>query len=322
MKTLQNAFFYFAIGIIFIVTGFSRAAAEETKRTYEEQDFLFLNEEGYNQDQFEIQVNTGFEFFKNKQKEREFELEIEEDEVEIEEEREAKRLRRIAIPLELEVGIFDWWEMEVETAYEQVIERSVEINQTGNKSRQEHDHFQELEYANNFQIVREGTHTPAVKAGMGFVFPTGNVKEREIQTRRVGYEWNLAASKGFKLQRLPGRLVLHANTGFGITPHAQGRNKDQEPSKSHDLREFNYGVAAVWQLPEWWSFMLELRHELEEEIELNRRVSESEFVLLPGFSVRSEVADKLDWELGCGFPIGLTPDANDWGFILQLKLEA
>lgn len=275
----------------------------------EKLDFLFLLEEGYTQHQGELQINTGCEYAESKGAE----LEIDED-GEIEEKQQKKKIWRT--PLGFEWGITDRLEAGIDMSF--IFERrDYTAITTGNQNTEHVKSFEDMELGLRYLLLKESGRWPAITAGYAYQLPTGD-HDKELGAQNSGHEVGVAMSKDL------GRWVGHFNLGFGIHPEETKLNEDGTRSRKLDLREVSYGLASVYRATANTKLFLELLHKFEEEIELNERKSETDLRILPGISYEFETGQEgheHEWELGLGFPIGVTNDAADWGAIFKIKYE-
>lgn len=271
----------------------------------EEHDFPLRVEEAYTQKRNQLQLTPSFGFTRGKSTEREID---EDGEIET----ETKEIRALRTHVEMEYGITDRLEAELEFAYRHEQRKALPANSIGQAGS-----FEDMELGLRYRLMPGHGDLPVITVGYALVLPTGS-EEKELGARNYGHELGLAASRNL------GNWVGHLNLGAGVHFNETRLNEDGSPSPARDLREISYGAGLVYRIGEAWALHLELSHEIEEEIQANERVSESELVILPGFSVGGETelgGQEQEWALGLGFPVGLTDDAPDWGILVRLKYE-
>lgn len=270
---------------------------------FEGEDFLFRLEEAYAQRRGELQVSFAFDFASGREREREFSFEDGKRDVET----ETSRANTYGYLVEIEYGVTDRLQIEVEIPYFSVRERSSEgLFESGNLA--------DIEVGLGYALVEETETLPAVLASFEIALPTGDHR-KEIGNDRFGYGGRLAMSKDF------GRWVGHLNVGYEYVNDARLWFANGEDGPKLDLNGIEYGAGVVYKFDDSWHGIVELVGETGEELELDGRRWETELSLIPGLRYGIETRGFGDFEFGVAFPVGLTSDSEDWGVIAKVQWE-
>lgn len=270
----------------------------------EEDDFLFVLNEAYTQHKNELQIKVGYSFTSAREVERSFEWEDRKRTIA----KERKRSSTSQYFLEIEYGITDRLQIEMETAYVSVREHS--FDEGGNQ----YSAFDDLELGVAYGILKETGLIPAITLGVQLRLPTGS-RGDEIGEDRVGYGTSLAVSKDF------GHWVGYACFGYEYTANSKIKFADHKFGPKLDTSGVEYGLGAALKLTDEWHIHLECLGQSEQQLELDKRSWQSEIVLVPGVRYGVENKKLGRWQVGVGFPIGLTNNSPDWGVIFQIQWE-
>lgn len=282
----------------------SAAMADEEEEKYEEQQFLFMMEEAYTQEKGEWQAGFTSQYLDGK-KSREVEHEDgeREDKLKIKDE-----WQWIA---EIEYGVVDWLQLEVEIPFVYVDKRTIKESENGGRTVTDlkSTGIGDISGGIGIRLLKEDVDKwwfPTISTGFEVIFPTGNWK-KDLGTDKFGWEAKIALSKAID------QFVIHLTGAIGITNNA----REEGEAGEKDVKEFEYGAALVYRPEDRLDFIFEAFAEFEEEESEGNKNYETEFHVTPG--VRYELFE--DFEIGAGIPIGLTHESYDWGFITKVQYE-
>jgi len=282
----------------------SVAMVDEKDEEFEEQQFLFMMEEAYTQKKGEWQVIFTAQYMDGKKsREVEYEDEEKEDKLKIRDE-----WRWIA---EIEYGILDWLQLEVEIPLAYVDQRTIKESEDSGRtiSDLKKGGLSDINACLRARLLKEDVDQwwlPTVSAGFEVIFPTGNWEEG-LGTDRYGWEGKLAISKVID------KFVVHLNGGMGRTDNA----KEEGETENIDEQEFECGAALVYRPTDRLDFICETLAGFEEEKTAGGKNYETEFYLTPG--IRYKLFK--DFEIGAGVPVGLTYASSDWGIMTKAQYE-
>lgn len=276
---------------------------KDDEEAFEGEDFLFRLEEAYTSEAGELEVSFTFGFLEGQETEREFEFEDGGREIE----RETSRGRTYDYLVEIEYGLTDRFQIELEIPY-------TSIREHGPDGLEKAAALGDLELGFGYALIQESETLPAVTAVFEMTLPTGDYRQG-IGTDRVGFGGALAVSRDF------GPWVGHLNFGYEYVNDARLRFSNRSDGPKRDLSGFEYGVGAAFKFSEALHGILELAGETEQELELDGRRWETELVIIPGLRYGFETESLGSFEFGVGFPIGLTSDSDDWGVYAKVQWE-
>ena len=289
------------------VVSVERATAEPEQ---EPPQLFFLLDEAYTQQRHELQVTPAVVYLRR----HGTESEIDEDG---EEEVKQVKAATLRAPLELEWGITDRLELDVEASW--VYERRETTPfRTAKRDAQHLQAFEDLATGLRWLLVPESARWPAVSIEYTLEWPTGD-PAHELGSQHLGHAVGLAVSRDF------GRWVGVLNLEGGVHHRESRLNENGTRSREFTLRDGSYGVGAVYRITDRWNGFLELSHEREDEIAANERRSERSLTILPGLSYAWETrwwGREHQWELGAGVPVGVSRQADDWGVLVKLRYES
>ena len=268
--------------LLFCVQAF---AMEEDE--YAEQDFLFLLEEAYTQDQGEWQFSLSLGYFDNLEEEETDEQAVVD-----------KRTDLWAGLLGVEYGITDRLQIELELPYlRQEIEEADETSRDSG--------IGDVEFALGYALIEEQRNAPQLTAGLEVVAPTGD-EDNGLGAGAWGWGPFVALSK----QVIP-KLYLHANLAYQMT------NDAEEDGEKQDERELEYGIAAVYQPTDELDLILELVGAYEKEKNDEATEHSNALQLVPG--IKYEMENEL--QVGAAVVVGLNNDTFDIGGMVKLQYE-
>ncbi len=263
---------------------FEIRADEDGEHEVERQDFLFLVNEAYLEEEGEWQFVIQSGFLNGLESEEHGET-VEED--------------LFFVDVEFEYGITDSITLELALPYERI-----ELSEPGEGS-ESFSGIGDGEIGLAFALIQESEDSPALTLALEGSFPSGD--EDEGLGRGVwGWEASLISSK-----RLAYNLYVHSHLGFEFA------NNVIEEGELSDEREYSYGLALAQQVTEDAFILLELSGEYEEEKSLGETESGHALYLGPGAFIELESG----WEVGANLVIGLTDDSYDWGGRMQASIE-
>lgn len=290
MKRPSLIFKVVSIGIILGVGSNSIALAGDSQEEFEGQQFLFMNEDAYTQEQDQWQLSFTSQYLDRK-KTREG------DEVKIKD-----RWQWIT---EAEYGLSEWLQVSLEVPFASVHNKTIE---EGEATHLDKAGIGDIETGVRIKWLEEDDQwwQPTVSVGFGLSWPTGRWRH-DLGTDRYGWEANLLFSKTTE------KWAYHLSGGFGMTDDA----REQGESEKSDIEEFELGGALVYGAADRLEIICELFAEFEREKTSTGESHETEFYVVPG------VGYKLfeDFEMGLGVPIGLTHASYDWGIIATVQCE-
>jgi hypothetical protein len=194
-----------SITLYLSLTSCAHAGAENSE--FEEQQFLFLIEEAYTQEKGEWQVSFVSQYF-DRQKLREFEYE--------EGEREEKKIitDQWFWITELEYGLTDWLQVEMEVPFGHLRKRIIEDNTT---THLDEIGIGDVETGISMRLFEENDAqwwSGTVSTCLTAIFPTGDW-EKDMGTDHFGWEASISISK------MLNECVIHLKGGIAATNDAR-----------------------------------------------------------------------------------------------------
>ena len=256
------------------------------------QEFLFMTEEAYLQEKGEWQVSFSSLY-------RDRKTTKEDDEINLED--------MWQLSTEIEYGLSDWLQIEVEIPFLYIDKKTTEDSEVS--------HFDEsglgdIETGISIRLFEEDedlwwAHT--VSAGFGIAWPSGDWK-KGFGTDRFGWEAGLSISKMLE------QWAYHLSGGFGIVDEARERGE----SSRTDIHEFELGVALVYRPTEKLDLICESFAEYEQEKLTAVRTTKPNFTSYPASNTNSlkilKLASVLQLVLqAIAMTGGLSPNYNTNG---------
>ena len=252
-----------------------------------EQDFLFLNEEAYVQEEGEWQIDLSTSFAGGLEKELESEDELSEAMAEFDE---------FTFELAMEYGFTEDFQVEMELLWMQV---DGSLEDGADPADFEFDDsvsgIADAEIAFAYRLLEESEEQPTVTIALEIMAPIG---DDEFTADTWGFGPSIAVSKS--LERAG---YIHANLGYEIV------NGAVEGDEEVDERELFYGVSYAYPLSEESYLLLEIAGatEKEESIEEGSETTRTLY-FAPGYVYETEGAAAI----GISAALGLTDDSFDW----------
>lgn len=157
-----------------------------------------------------------------------------------------------------------------------------------------------------FQWLSETARQPAVAPRFSLILPTGDA-DAGLGNDAAGMQMNTAISKV-----LSDRWTVHGNVGATVLPDVRGKS----------LVSYNLGASAVYAVNHHLNLMLECVGDWEEEVnDSGGTTRRSSIVMSPGVRYGIGDASRAQTVIGIAAPLGLTPDAPDFGVFLYFSLE-
>ncbi len=303
---MKNRICRFFIGCLwcFLTIGFNgNVFCQENEKKIEKQQFLFMVEQAYLQEQGEWQVSFSTQYLDEK-KSREIEYENEEryDTLKIKNE-----WQWVAA---IEYGIYDWMQLEVEIPFVNVRRKTVlDADGVTTSSYLDKTGIADVEAGLMFKLSKEDPDkwwATSISLGLGGAFPTGNWK-KDLGTDRYGWETQLSLSKVID------KFVAHLNGGMGMVNNA----KEQGESGKKDVKEIKCGVALAYRPTDKFDLISEVFAEFEDAKATGNKDYETQAYFTPG--IRYKLFDGC--EIGAGVPIGLTYESHKWGITTKVLYE-
>jgi hypothetical protein len=147
------------------------------------------------------------------------------------------------------------------------------------------------------------------------ILPSGDAN-LGLGNGKLGYQFNLPLSYQVK------KWFFHFNAGLTKTDGVTAGLDPDQPFIGHTLDGYNLGGSAIYCLRPHFNLMLETVALWDEELLPNGREEPGfQAILLPGFRWAPYTEGETQWVLGCGVPIGLSPDAPDVGVFFYMSFE-
>ena len=147
------------------------------------------------------------------------------------------------------------------------------------------------------------------------IFPTGEAG-KGFGHGSLGYEFALPISKTFE------RGAIHLNARYTENPGSHLGVDPLMPFGGQDLTGYGFGGSAIYFLKPNFHLMLENVYEWNDTLDTVGTPSrEFQALLVPGFRWAPYTEEAQQWVLGVGLPIGITPDAPDFGVFVYMSLE-
>lgn len=156
---------------------------------------------------------------------------------------------------------------------------------------------------------------PAVAPRISVIAPTGD-ESRGLGTGEFGYQFNLPISKMIE------PFAFHMNAGFTIVPDVSGPISGGVQLPGESLLGSHVGGSVIWLANYRTNLLLECIALWNEELD-DSGVSDhtTEIILNPGVRHAIYTSDEVQWVLGLGVPIGLSPGAPDIGIFGYMSVE-
>lgn len=280
------------IGIVLRITPAAMAIADEEEiESAVRHEFLFMIEEAYTQEKGQRQVCFTSQYMDRKKSKEGNELKITD---------------QWQWMTEIEYGLSDWLQLEVEVPFANVHKKTIEDSETTHLDKAG---IGDVETGIRIRLSEENEGrwwSPTVSAGFELTWPTG-YWQKDLGTDRYGWEANLSLSKTID------NWAYHLTGGFGMTDDAREQSENEEV----DVEEFKAGGALVYRPTDKLDFICELLAEFEKEESSSNRSHEAEFYMTPG--IKHELF--RDFEMGVGVPIGLTHESYDWAIVTKVQYE-
>ncbi len=282
---------FISLAVAFLLCALCSASGDIEKEEFEGQEFLFLTEEAYTQQKGQWQISISSQYFERKKSK-------EADEV--------KLRNQWQWTAEVEYGLSNWLQFEVEIPFQHVHKKTTEddeithLGETG---------ISDVETGLKIKLFDENDDTwlsHTVSAGFELTWPSGRWR-KDLGSDRIGWEACLSVSKTFD------KWAYHLTGGFGFTNDA----REQGESSTSDETEYEVAAALVYSPAETFDLICELIAEFERETSNTSESHRDEIYALGG--VKCELFD--DFEAGIGIPIGLTSKSYDWGLIVKIQYE-
>lgn len=265
-------------------TAFADGDDDDDEHEAPEQDFLFLLDEAYTQEEGELQLDFSVDVATDlTEEEGAFESSADET----------------TYSLAFEYGITDNLTVEAEIPFisYEVEVGAEEVDESG---------IGDIEIELAYQFVRESAGTPALAFSIGVAAPTGD-HEKGLGTDTWGYELALNLSRNFADD-----WFFHANLGYEQVNDAK-EGDDEEV----DETELYYGFALAFEATHSSTILLEyLGIEEEEDEDGETEEEESGYVSL-GYVYETE----SELELGLAYAGGTTDESFDNRLIFKLAYE-
>lgn len=204
-----------------------------------EQDFLFLIEEGYTQEQGEWQIGSSYSITR-------YQLD-----------KLANNSENRTLTLNIEYGVTDRFQIEFTLPYLQSKMHTYSTDNNFHNTIKESG-LEDSEVEVSYQVIKESDNMPAISVGFGMSMPSST--NDTFKTENLSVEGSLKASK-----YLDEIGYIHSSISY-------------ETNKENNETEVNAGVAFVRPFNDSWSIMLEYLFEKEKETELDSNESESELL--------------------------------------------
>lgn len=257
----------------------------------EGQDFIFLAESAYTEQKGCWQIGIGSEYHSHKNT-------IEGD--------ERKKESLWIWTTELEYGLEDWLQFEVEIPFGSLDRKTIEDGET---SRLRKAGIMDVESCLRIRLFKEDSEdffSPTVSTSFSVTWPSGNWR-RGLGTDTYGFGWGLSLSKTM------GDWAYHIGAELEL---ANDTREAGETGKS-DATELEITGAIAFSVDEKLSIICELLAEFERERSTTHEEHGTELTINPG--VVYELAK--DFEGGISVPLGLNSQSYDWGIIAKIQYE-
>lgn len=277
--------------VIVIMLSVAASVTQADEHEFEGQQFLFLTEDAYTQEEGEWQVSFVSQYSERKRSK------------EGDEKKQKDRWQWIT---EIEYGLTDRLQFEVGIPFAHVDKKTTEDGTTTHLSE---TGISDIETGMRLKLFDEDQSkwwSSTVSAGFGIAWPSGRWR-KDLGTDRFGWETNLAMSKTSE------RWAYHLAGGFGMVDGA----REQGESGQTDIESFEVAGALVYRPAAELDILCELFAEFEEEKSGAGKSHETEFYVAPGFGY--EWFENFD--VGMSVPIGLTDDSYDWQIMLKVQYE-
>ena len=166
--------------------------------------------------------------------------------------------------------------------------------------------FEDIRLNYRLQVLMESEQMPAFAPRFSLVTPIGD-SAKGFGHDTLGYEVNLPFSK-----IVGNRWTVHGNAGATFFPDVKGRN----------LTNYNLGGSVIYAVTANLNLMLESVAGWEEDIDVARRVDRTLTALVsPGVRYAFNLPNDAQLVVGAAVPIGITPDAPDYGLFFYCSFE-
>ena len=272
------------------------------------QQFLFMNNNAYNQEKNEWQATFTTQYL-SRQKSRE--VEYEEDGTRVDTLKIRNELQWVA---ELEYGLTDWLQVQIEMPYRHVEKKTIEESEDGDSSTERLNRTSLSDVTAGFQIglFKEDQGKwwlPTLAIESNATLPTGNWKN-DMGSGRYGFDAGILLSKTID------KFTVHANVGGG---YVDGSREQGSSSRTHQ-RNVGTGLSLVYQPTERLDLICELTKDTQRQNKptgFKGSSRETEVYITPGIGYKL----KNNTEIGLGVPIGLTYESYRWGIMGKILFE-
>jgi hypothetical protein len=166
--------------------------------------------------------------------------------------------------------------------------------------------FEDIRLNYRLQVLMESEQTPALAPRFSLVIPIGD-SAKGFGHGKLGYEVNLPFSK-----IVGNRWTVHGNAGATFFPDVKDR----------DLTNYNLGGSVIYAVTANLNLMLESVAGWEEDIDVARRIDRTLTALVsPGVRYAFNLPNDAQLVVGAAVPIGITPDAPDYGLFFYCSFE-
>jgi hypothetical protein len=166
--------------------------------------------------------------------------------------------------------------------------------------------FEDIRLNYRLQVLTESEQIPAFAPRFTLVTPLGD-SAKGFGHDTLGYEVNLPFSK-----IVGNRWTVHGNAGATFFPDVKGA----------DLTNYNLGGSVIYAVTANLNLMLESVAGWEEDIDVARRVDRTMTALVsPGVRYAFNLPNDAQLVVGAAVPIGITPDAPDYGLFFYCSFE-
>ena len=148
-----------------------------------------------------------------------------------------------------------------------------------------------------------------------FIFPSGDA-QAGLGNGKQGYQIALPLSYELK------KWAFNFNAGLTKTDGVTAGLDPDLPFIGHTIDGYNLGGSVIYSLGPNVNLMLETVALWDEELQPDgQEEPQFEAIVLPGVRWAPYTEGETQWVLGCGVPIGLSPDAPDIGLFFYMSFE-
>ena len=272
------------------------------------QQFLFMNNNAYNQERNEWQATFTTQYFFH-QKLRE--VEYEEDGTRVDTLKIKNELQWVG---ELEYGLTDWLQVQVEIPYMHVEKKAIEETEGGDSATNYLNRTSISDLKVGFQIGlfkedQEKWWSSTLAIESNATLPTGNWKN-DMGNGRYSFDTGILLSKSID------KFTVHANVSGG---YVDSTREQGSTGKTHQ-RSIEAGLSVVYQPTEKIDLICELTKDTQRQNKptgFKGSSRETEIYITPGVGYKL----KNNTEIGLGVPIGLTYESYRWGIMGKILFE-